>query len=461
MQLSDVLVVGWCLVVVYYAWRGKVPLKIMSLVVALACALAMLLASFTGASAQAGVICPSETITNTVLLDPGYAVACSACLPDRVRPTLPGVTPIPTRAATATPGDGCFIAVSGLANTITVSAWQTVTPSISGIVLMDGATVIATLAVGVPYQVGPLADPYLQGQGYFTAEVCDFVIPTPTPTPTPTGGSYQWVNISGDYVHNDSPSNGNVKEGEFITFGGAPVCGSLGYDYPIAWSSRFRWDKTTQSSANTMGYGVGLSADGQTINPGLLEEFWVIGGSGYNYEYYASASIQAFPGMPVHPLGWAVSSYSFGNPSLLDVSYIYVSTYDLAGSDPLYMGAYTTANNIWVLCYSDTFVSPTPTPTPTPEGSIDCSTPVYIDDTDPIAWDGGGYVGTECYQVLPELVLTLPWAEDEILLDMPGFELCVEWYSVPTLDIMGVSLPLGNMLSAAALSALIAAWLRL
>ena len=87
---------------------------------------------------------------------------------------------------------------------------------------------------------------------------------------------------------------------------------------------------------------------------------------------------------------------------------------------------------------------PTPTTTSTPMGTPvpeDCSMPVYRDTTPAVTVDGVTYLGTTCPVSLGGQSLDIPefMGIDPQPLVVPEFNMCVDWYTFPTMTIFEIT----------------------
>lgn len=345
--------------------------------------------------------CPVLSPEQLAKLDPSFFAACSRCFttptPARSNQLSTVVLPFPTEDAT-------------LAQTFVIP------------VIVSGTAVTRT-------------------PGFPPCTFCATASPTVAPSPTPGGNQYNF-----DFTQNTGG----------WTVSAVGFNATVGHYTSVGWQSDYV--VSTGEGNGFQAIGIHLHLPTPATVYGIYAEYtWVAGTTDRpddhpNIVFVAGANIllnEVPPG--ASPAAWVGTQ-----TGISDILVQGASGFTNAGANP--GGSFLITRVILTL---DTAVLPTATPSSTaaatvtgapwltlpPTEEVECSVAVFRDDT-PVASfpDVLTTVDYQCYTLVPEVHLSIP----DHPLDVDGVQVCVTWFEMPIITILGIQFTMDIVLLAVA-----------
>lgn len=340
--------------------------------------------------------CPVLTQSQIDRLDPGYMRSCGRCF---VTPTPPRAQTIPTRQVASLP--------TGTSGTDVFSI-----P-----ILVSGTAVTAT----PPGYVAPAATP-APGTATWTP------LPTSTPYYDMLDFNFLGTEDNGFVISFDPSASPNTYYGDFEALGlrsnyiDSSSFGSITRQYVQA--SR----TISISGIQAVGYEI-YNPSAQSIT---IESYF--GGGGANFRtYHGSTTISDFfltsPNWNIYDILLNVYSGTFADSGAhFYVQHLYIQTSDIVTPVP--------TNTPTATVTGAPYVQPQPT-----ETLASCAAPVFRNDTPLMEIPEFITVtGYECYVVVPEMNINIPGQADD--LEIVGAQICVTWFTWPTINFLGLPIPI-------------------
>jgi len=351
--------------------------------------------------------CPILSAEQVAKLDPAYALSCSRCFttPTPVRDSAIFVSPVPFETVDLTSQAATYfvpVDVSGTPSTMTPvpSATPFITP---------------TPGAAVTYHYNFDDDDLDQGQVHFEpAEFNPLIAQFLGALYSPGRSGFGWED------HREEFSGGLYNSGVVI---------KVIFDVPVTVSDVRWWGSHTKNGDNVLGTAIWYTAvDGVT----QLHSHFTSGNQPQDGFYEVGYSVPVSNVRVVYAFTGHGATAPGGNSVIMD-------DFEITASG------------------ADVFLTPTPTPTGTgvpwltlaaSSTPSECSVAVFRDDNVIAEFpDVLTTIDYQCYTLIPEININIP----DHPLAVDGVSLCVTWFEMPIISLLGITFTLDIVLVAIAM----------